>query len=86
MKQGEAILAHLESGKPITSLDAIRLYRCTRLAVWIHLFKKKGMTFKKEIGRSVGPDGEKKSFAIYTKTGNKPQAEQEFQFAKERYL
>ena len=39
----QKILSHLKSGRTITSMEAIDLYRCTRLAAVIHSLKKKDM-------------------------------------------
>lgn len=36
MSQTEMVLAHLKSGKTLTSLEAIKLYRITRLASRIY--------------------------------------------------
>jgi len=40
--QNERILAHLERGKPITSLDAFKRFGCTRLAARIRELKLAG--------------------------------------------
>ena len=36
------VLAHLQSGKPITSMQAFELYGCTRLADKVHKLRKRG--------------------------------------------
>tara|TARA_R100000458_G_C8149629_1_gene157762 strand:+ start:295 stop:531 length:237 start_codon:yes stop_codon:yes gene_type:complete len=38
----QKILSHLKSGRTITSMEAIDLYRCTRLAAVIHSLKEEG--------------------------------------------
>lgn len=43
MSQLEAIRQHLESGKPITPLDALNLYGCFRLGARIFDLKRQGM-------------------------------------------
>lgn len=43
MNQLEAVKQHLESGKGITSLQAINLYGCTRLSDKIFKLRKSGM-------------------------------------------
>ena len=42
MTQNQAILEHLEQGKPITALEALQLYGCLRLASRISDLKKDG--------------------------------------------
>lgn len=43
MNQMKVIKEHLESGKSITSMEAFKLYGCTRLSDKIFRLKKKGM-------------------------------------------
>lgn len=40
--QSENILAHLESGIPLTPIDALNLYGCFRLASRVHDLRKDG--------------------------------------------
>lgn len=43
MNQMKVIKEHLESGKSITSMEAFKLYGCTRLSDKIFRLKKRGM-------------------------------------------
>ena len=45
-KQCQQVLSHLQSGKPLTSLEALRLYGIFRLASRIHDLKKNGIAIK----------------------------------------
>lgn len=45
-KQCQQVLSHLQSGKPITALEALRLYGIFRLASRIHDLKKNGIVIK----------------------------------------
>jgi len=45
-KQCQQVLSHLQSGKPITSLEALKLYGIFRLASRIHDLKKNGIEIK----------------------------------------
>ena len=49
MTQTEAILSHLQSGKPITPLEALDEYGCFRLGARIHELKKDGYSIESEI-------------------------------------
>ena len=49
MSQTEAILSHLQAGKPITPLEALDEYGCFRLGARIHELKKDGYPIKSEI-------------------------------------
>lgn len=42
MTQNEAILAHLQSGASLTSLEALQRFQCFRLASRIHDLRKAG--------------------------------------------
>lgn len=42
MTKKQKVLNHLKSGQAITSMQAIDLYRCTRLAAIIYSLKKEG--------------------------------------------
>ena len=48
-KQTEMIKEHLDAGKTITSLEALNLFSCFRLASRMHDLKKEGYTFNKEM-------------------------------------
>ena len=45
-KQCQQVLSHLQSGKPITSLEALRLYGIFMLASRIHDLTKNGIAIK----------------------------------------
>ena len=45
-KQCQQVLSHLQSGKPITALEALRLYGIFRLASRIHDLKKNGIAIQ----------------------------------------
>jgi len=45
-KQCQQILSHLQSGRPITALEALNLYGIFRLASRIHDLKKNGIAIK----------------------------------------
>ena len=47
-KQCQQVLSHLQSGKPITALGALKLYGIFRLASRIHDLKKAGVPIKCE--------------------------------------
>ncbi|NDV20848.1 hypothetical protein GO013_15665 [Pseudodesulfovibrio sp. JC047] len=42
MPQADAILAHMQSGKPITQFEALNEYGCMRLASRIHDLRRAG--------------------------------------------
>lgn len=42
LPQNDAILAHMQAGKPITSLEALQEFGCMRLASRIHELRRKG--------------------------------------------
>ncbi|HAZ00692.1 MAG: hypothetical protein A2W90_14540 [Bacteroidetes bacterium GWF2_42_66] len=60
MSQNEQIRRHLEAGKTITPLDALRQFNCLRLGARIHNLKKCGMVIH---SRLVNHNG--KRFAEY---------------------
>ena len=60
--QNKAIKAHLESGKPITALQALNKFGCFRLAARIKDLKDKGMFIDKIMAEENG-----KRFAVYWK-------------------
>ena len=49
MSQRDAILNHLESGRTITSLEALNLYGCLRLAAIIHTLREEEFKIKTEM-------------------------------------
>lgn len=49
MSQRDAILNHLESGRTITSLEALNLYGCLRLAAIIHTLREEEFQIKTEM-------------------------------------
>ena len=61
-KQCQQVLSHLQSGKPITALEALRLYGIFRLASRIHDLKKAGLTIQ---SRDIQTDGGKKVSQYY---------------------
>lgn len=61
-KQCQQVLAHLQSGKPITALEALRLYGIFRLASRIHDLKKHGIEVKV---RDVATENGKKIAQYY---------------------
>ena len=61
-KQCQQVLAHLQSGKPITALEALRLYGIFRLASRIHDLKKHGIEVKV---RDITTEGGKKIAQYY---------------------
>ena len=48
MTKKQQILNHLKSGKTITSMEAIELYKVTRLAAVVHTLKKEGHQIESE--------------------------------------
>tara|TARA_B100002019_G_scaffold275366_1_gene273180 strand:+ start:501 stop:698 length:198 start_codon:yes stop_codon:yes gene_type:complete len=58
--QKKAIKAHLESGKPITALQALNEFGCFRLAARIKNLKDSGMLIDKVMVTENG-----KRFAVY---------------------
>lgn len=48
--QSDQILAHLQSGRSITSLEAIELYGCTRLGGRIYDLHEAGNQPRRQIG------------------------------------
>ena len=49
--QKEMVLEHLESGKSITAMEALRLYKCFRLADVIFKLKRDGYRIDTEMVR-----------------------------------
>jgi len=46
MTKKQKILTHLKSGRTITSMEAIDLFRCTRLAAVIYSLKEEGYSIE----------------------------------------
>lgn len=67
ISQNEQIRRHLEAGKTITPLDALREYGCLRLGARIHNLKSTGMII---YSRLVNCNG--KRFAEYSTQLNTP--------------
>jgi len=61
-KQCQQVLSHLQSGKPITALEALRLYGIFRLASRIHDLKKAGLTIQ---SRDIQTENGKKVSQYY---------------------
>ena len=61
-KQCQQVLSHLQSGKPITALEALRLYGIFRLASRIHDLKKAGLTIQ---SRDIQTENGKKVAQYY---------------------
>jgi hypothetical protein len=61
-KQCQQVLSHLQSGKPITALEALRLYGIFRLASRIHDLKKAGLTIQ---SRDIQTENGKKIAQYY---------------------
>ena len=57
MSQNEKILNHLQTHEGITSIEAIRLYGCTRLAARISDLRSRGHDIRSE--KVVKKDGKK---------------------------
>ena len=51
------VLSHLQSGRSITPLEALREYGCSRLAPRIHDLKKKGHVIDKQMIEVKTRDG-----------------------------
>lgn len=47
--QRDQILAHLEQGRPITPMQALRLYGCARLGARIHELREDGYPITREL-------------------------------------
>jgi hypothetical protein len=65
MNQLQAVKQHLESGKGITSLQAINLYGCTRLSDKIFKLRKSGMNISSLDREAVNRYGIKVRFTEY---------------------
>lgn len=63
MTKKQKILSHLKSGKSITSMQAIDLYRVTRLAAVVHTLKKEGYPIESK--NVKGNDGAYSVYKMY---------------------
>lgn len=63
--QCDDILAHLQSGRPITQLDALRMYGVGRLAARIHELRKKGHPIQSRSATVTKSSGEKARVSEY---------------------
>lgn len=61
-KQCQQVLSHLQSGKPITALEALKQYGIFRLASRIHDLKKAGLTIQ---SRDIQTENGKKISQYY---------------------
>lgn len=65
MNQFTAIKEHLESGKTITSMEAIKLYGCTRLSAKIFQLRKMGYEIDSIPTEGVTRFGDTTRFSTY---------------------
>ena len=56
-KQTDSIKEYLDAGNTLTSLEALKLFSCFRLASRMHDLKKSGYVFSKEM---ISVDGSRK--------------------------
>ena len=63
--QREAVQIHLINLRTITSLQAIQLYGCTRLASVIHRLRTEGMTIETKAVNFTNAFGNASSYAKY---------------------
>lgn len=63
MTQNEMILAHLQKGKPITPLQALREYGCLRLGARIFELRRNGYNITER--RKTDPRNPRKHFSEY---------------------
>jgi len=61
------IIKHLKEGKTLTSLEAVDLFGCTRLAARIHDLRYRGESIQKEMKSIVNRFGKKTAVAVYFK-------------------
>lgn len=59
------IRAHLLSGRSITPLEALDLYRCFRLGARIYDLRKEGMEIERKMRSYKNEDGKRVAFAEY---------------------
>jgi len=63
--QREAVQMHLINKRSITSLEAIKLYGCTRLASVIYRLRRDGMTIETKAVNFINSFGNASSYAKY---------------------
>ena len=63
--QREAVQIHLINKRSITSLEAINLYGCTRLASVIHRLRRYGMTIETKQVSFINAFGNSSTYAKY---------------------
>lgn len=64
MEQQEVqVLSYLKTGKTLTAIQALDMFRCFRLAARIHTLRQKGWPILKDI--RVGADNTKVHYAAY---------------------
>lgn len=64
--QSEQVLNHLKTNKAITSMEAIKEYGITRLAVAIHTLKKQGCNINTEMIKVKNRFGKSCTVASYS--------------------
>lgn len=67
--QMDAIRKHFEDGKSLTSMEAFRLYGCTRLSDKVFRMKKQGYLFRTETVKAISQYGFPCQFAKYSMVG-----------------
>lgn len=65
MSQLQEIRAHLESGRPITPIEALEQYGCFRLGARIYDLRREGLAIERETVEATNRKGETKRFARY---------------------
>lgn len=71
--QSDQILAHLQSGRSITSLEAIELYGCTRLGGRIYDLHEAGHKIISEMVPATNRAGKSVRVARYSLPAQKPE-------------
>ena len=70
MTQKEKVINYMRANGSITSMDAFREYRITRLAAVIFELKKDGFNIKSEDVKFKGGDGKVSYFSKYSLEGS----------------
>ena len=65
MSQNQKIAEYLRSGKSITPMEALKKFRCFRLASRISDLKSRGMNIKKSMVNDINADGDPVRYAVY---------------------
>ena len=60
------ILKHFKEGKSLTSLEAVNLFGCTRLAARIHDMRLKGIEVRKTMKKVTNRFNKKTAVAVYS--------------------